>query len=76
MPLSTENAVHQTLGIGARLDGVEELHVCDIVDIDLVLYDDNEPPPVKLHGKYRGGKRELADGRLSLWESSQYMSWP
>jgi hypothetical protein len=54
------------LGIRTGLNGIEEFHVGDVIDIYLILDHDDESPSVKLHGEDRRGKRELADGRLSL----------
>lgn len=51
-----------TIGVGAGFDGVEELHVADIVDVNLVFKHNNKSLSVEFDGQYRGWERKLADG--------------
>lgn len=55
-----------TLRVGARLDLVQQFHVANVVEVDALFEDDDEPSPVELDGEDRGGERQLADGRLPL----------
>ena len=55
-----------TLRVRARVELVEQLHVADVVHVDALLEDDDEPPAIELDREDRGRKRELADDRLSL----------
>ena len=55
-----------TIGVGRGLDYVQELHVRDIVDVDLDLEDDDERLAVELDGEDGGGEEELANHRLPL----------
>lgn len=54
---------------------MEELHVADVVDIDLLLQNYYEALPVKLNGEDGRGKGELADGGLSLLQVSRSSPW-
>ena len=55
-------------GVGVRggVDGVEEAHVADVVDVDFLLEDDNESLAVEADGEDGGGEGEFADDGASL----------
>ena len=55
-----------TGGIRGGLDGVEQLHVTDVIQIDLFLEHDGQSLAVEPYGEDRGWKGQLADGRLPL----------
>jgi hypothetical protein len=55
-----------TLRVGAGLDSVEQFHVANIIDVDLVFQHDNETLPVEFHWENRCRESQLADGRLTL----------
>ena len=55
-----------TVGVGCCLDYVQELHVRDVVDVDLDLEDDDERLAGKLDGEDGGGEEELANHRWPL----------
>lgn len=55
-----------TLRIERRLNLVQQLHIADVVDVDPLLKDNDESPPVELDGEDGRRELELADGRLSL----------
>ena len=62
--------------VGRGLDGVEEAHVADVVEVDLLFEDDDETLAVKSYGEDGGGEGELADGGLSLARTvSLWTSW-
>lgn len=46
---------------------MKELHVADVVEVNLVLEDNGQSLPVQPDGEDGGRKGELADGRLSLF---------
>jgi hypothetical protein len=48
------------------LDGVEKLHVGDVIDIDLFLQDNGQAFPVQLDGEDGRREGELAYCRLPL----------
>lgn len=51
-----------TIRVGAGLDGVEQLHVADIVDVNLVFQHNDKSLSVEFDGQYRGWERKLTDG--------------
>ena len=55
-----------TLRVRARVELVKQLHVTDVVHVDALFEDNDEPPAVELDREDRGRERELADDRLSL----------
>lgn len=54
------------MGVGTSFDGMKQLHVADVVDIDLVLQHNNKSLSVELDRE--DGRREcqLANGGLAL----------
>lgn len=56
--------------VRTRLNLVQELHIGDIVDVDALLEDNDQPPSVELDGEDGGWECQLADGRLALFEST------
>ena len=59
-------AERNTVGVGGRVDGVDEFHVGDVVEVDLVFEDHDEAFAVEADGEDGGGEGELADGGASL----------
>lgn len=55
-----------TVGIGACLNRVEELHRAHVVDIDLLLENDDHALAVELDPEDGRWEEQLADDRLSL----------
>lgn len=55
--------------VRTRLDLVEQPHVADVVDVDALFEDNDEPSPVELDGEDGGGKGEFANGGLALSRS-------
>ncbi len=58
------------------LDGVEKLHVADIIEIDLLLQHHGETLSVQAHGKNGGREGELAYCRFSLPSAIQLAMIP
>ena len=55
-----------TIWIGSGLDGMQQLHCRDVIDVYLVLEHDDQSLPVHLDSQNGGRKNELADSGLSL----------
>lgn len=56
-----------TVGVGRGLDGIQELHRLDIVEVYLVLQHNDKPFPVQLHGQHGRGESQFAYRRLTLY---------
>ena len=56
----------QTIRIWRGFDGVEELHITDVVQVDLVFEYDYQALPIEPYSKYGCRKRKLDYRRLSL----------
>ena len=52
--------------VGTCFDGMQQLHIADVVDIDLVLEYHDKSLPVEFDREDSCWKGELADGRLAL----------
>ncbi len=63
-----------TVWVGGRLYYVQELHIRDVVDVDLDLEDDNERLAVELDGENGGGEEELANHGLPLFRGGMSVS--
>ena len=55
-----------TVGVGGGLDGIQQLHVADIIQVDLVLQNHHEPFSIQANRQDRGWEGELAYRRMSL----------
>lgn len=49
-----------TVRIRGSLDGVKELHVADVVEVDLVFQNDDQPLSVQANGEDGGGESKFA----------------
>ena len=47
---------------------MKQLHVADIIKINLILQNYNEALPIESYSQHRGGKGEFTDSRLPLKE--------
>lgn len=56
-----------TVGIGRGLDGIQELHCLDIIEVNLVLQHNDKPFPVQLHCQHGRGKSQFAYRGLALY---------
>ena len=75
------------IGVGGGVDGVDEAHVADVVEVDLLLEDDGESFAVQSDGEDGGGEGEFADdggalpkgvsgeheGRMEGWRSRTFV---
>lgn len=57
-----------TIWIGTGINGVQQLHVANIVNVNMFLQHYNESFPIQLDAQNSGGKGEFANGRLTLQE--------
>lgn len=54
------------MGVWGGGDGVEEVHVEDVVEVDFLLEYYHESLSIQAYCKYSGGERKFTDSRGSL----------
>jgi len=64
-----------TRWIRSRLYGVDMLHSRNIVDVDLLLQDDNQPFAIQFDCEDRGGKRQFTDHLMPLQLDTIHRHW-
>lgn len=55
-----------TIRVWTRLNLVKQLHIANVVDVNLLFQDDDQPPPVQLDTQDRRGECQFADRGLSF----------
>jgi hypothetical protein len=58
--------VSPTIWIGRGINGEYQLHVADIIDINMLFKHHNQSPSIQLHTQHSSGKGQLTNGRLPL----------
>ena len=71
MRLRSPRLGEPTIRIGSCLNDVQQLHVRDVIDVDLHFEDDDQGLAVELDSEDGRGKEELADHGLPLCDASQ-----